>query len=387
MKRQGKSIAFFANPAGKHNLKWIKPLAKRHRVIMICTESIPRDTWLTDGEEFPVYPILPALYPHAQPRKRRETVQVLKSLFAKHEVEIAHSMYAYPHAYYPHIMKWPVHLITTRGSDVLVDYNETFFNPLTFRQRLAYYTLRKTFEKAIRSAQAITSTSVRQQEVLREITDPEKLHLVRSGVQVDRLLALSKSYKRTKKAGFRIFSPRAMAPLYQQDKIVEGFQLLCQKYPDQKFELYLIDDRPKTPYAKDIRKLAEHPEIHDKVHFLPLFNQKELVDQYMKADVVIMIPRSDGTPNTALETMILKRPLIMGSLGYDEDLFSSNFIWRTKEESPLEVFNAMDSVLTSPPELVEKRVKAAFEAAFSGGALSSSLERLEDLYHQISEEN
>ncbi|MGD1844563.1 MAG: glycosyltransferase family 4 protein [Salibacteraceae bacterium] len=377
------SIAFFANPAGKHNLKWIRRIAAEHQVILLCTENIAPETWLTDGFDGPIYPLLPALYPHSNPLKRKAIVRQLRQVFEKHRIDIAHSMYAYPHAYYPWLLRFPRHVITTRGSDVLVDYQQTFSNPENWKQRLAYRQLQQVFEKTIASASAITSTSKRQQEVLRQLTDPAKLHLIRTGVPVDELQAAAKKHDGAPKGNFRIFSPRAMAPLYNQDLIVQAFQLLCEHLPNEDLELVLIDDRPGTPYAQKVRDLVQSLNLESRVSFVPQQNLEGLVQLYMEAQVVVMLPQSDGTPNTALESMILRRPLVMGAIGYDDDLFSPEAVWRTEEDTPLALKNTLLKVLQASEKEQAIRSSRAFECAYEGAALSESLRKINQIYNRL----
>jgi glycosyltransferase involved in cell wall biosynthesis len=50
-------------------------------------------------------------------------------------------------------------------------------------------------------------------------------------------------------------------------------------------------------------------------------DQMTLYQTYKDASLVVMTPKSDGTPVSALEAMICKKPVILPPITYDEDLF------------------------------------------------------------------
>ena len=66
--------------------------------------------------------------------------------------------------------------------------------------------------------------------------------------------------------------------------------------------------------------------------------QQEMWSMFKKSSLAIMTPKTDGTPNSALEAMAAKCPLILGSFKYDEDLFSEEFCHRMKSDSVARTF-------------------------------------------------
>src|SRR5690606_24699562 len=76
-----------------------------------------------------------------------------------------------------------------------------------------------------------------------------------------------------------------------------------------------------------------------KFEFLEKQSQEAIFELYKRASAVVMTPLSDGSPVSAMEAMVCQRPLILGPLDYDQDLFSDNVLqierWDSKELSAM----------------------------------------------------
>ncbi len=376
-------IAFFANPVTIHNCKWINQIAQEHEVLVVCTSFESHKSWLAPS--IPCHTVLPATFSALNPIKTQAITRKIQKLLREEKVDIVHSMYAVPYAIWAYLSNFPVHIITTRGSDVLVDYAQTFHSPSNLRYRLAYDKIRKLIERAFNSAQFITSTSLRQQKVISPIVqDSSKMRLIRTGINVsyfeDKIVqhAVPKE-----KETFVIFSPRSMKPLYNLDIIVEAFYNLTKAYPEARFRLKLINDHPHSEYARSILEQIDSLSLENQIQVLDRITQDEMIRHYLSSDMVIMIPSSDGTPVSAIETMVLKKPLLLGNLPYDEDLFNAETVWKASGWTVETICKSIHEIWQTDSQLRQVKIDKAARLAKEKADIATSLSEIKSLYQGL----
>jgi glycosyltransferase involved in cell wall biosynthesis len=333
-------VAYFANPVGVHDAKWINHLAQGKEAIVFAA---PHDAAkrLTDPS-IPVYPVLPGAYPAVKFWERKPTVSAIRAQLKAHKIQLLHSMYAVPNALWADETGTLPHIITTRGSDLLVDYNETYRHPKGLNQQIAYGLMRLNLGLAFQRAVAITCTSERQAEVARKLGGRNaNIQLVRTGVDVGFYALMERQFNQSNpehhessllsglpevRSRVRIFCPRSMKPLYNLHLLVEAFARIKDELPDT--HLVLVNDIPESDYARKIQRLIQENGLTERVTLLPAQNAEGMAKQYYQADLVVMIPSSDGTPVTAIEAMLLRRPVVLSALDYDKDLFDAESCWQ-----------------------------------------------------------
>ena len=375
------NIAYIADPHDIHNCKWINKVAEKHKVIVITSSIIPKENWLI-SEKVRVYTILPALFPLKSIFLILKTLKALSNILKENNIEITHSMYAYPNAFWSYLLKSKTHIITTRGSDVLVDYNQTLNSPQTLNQMVAFYFFRKLFRNSINNARYITSTSMKQQKVLSAFAkDHTRLKLIRTGVDIERFLEVHDQISaKSESDAITIFSPRSMKPIYNIELIIEAYDNLIKTAPSLHCKLKIIDDFPGTEYSDEIRKLIKTRQLQDRIEILSGQSFEEMVLHYKSADIVVMVPKSDGMPNTAIEAMLAKKPLIIGNLDYDEDIFNQNTVWKINDNTPETLSEKMKEVARCDESLKKPKVEKAFIAATKHASLNNSLQTITGLY-------
>jgi hypothetical protein len=95
-----------------------------------------------------------------------------------------------------------------------------------------------------------------------------------------------------------------------------------------------------------------------------------------------MTPKTDGTPNSALEAMAAKCPLILGSFKYDEDLFSDSFCHRLSSDSAKELTILIRESLNSYPKGI---IDAAIENVSKFGNRPVEMGRIQNLYLSLTQ--
>lgn len=375
-------IAFVCDAGDNHNYKWIKLLSERHDVIVICRSSQAANNLFTGDPGIKLFPLLPDTFPLRQFGERARILREIKRVIEENQIEIIHSIYAYPYALWAYLIGFRNHIVTTYGSDMLVDYKVRLREGKGIKQKLVNHFMKKMLERSLQKARFITSTSMSQQRVLRTMPGiNDKLHLVRTGVNAGRLLPVYASLKRTFD-GITVFSNRAMTPLYNIHLIIEAFSILEKKNKYGNFRLLLKEYYANEDYARSIRQQIKDLQLRH-VDIYPDQENEDLLQSYMDADVVIMIPSSDGTPVTGIETLLLKRPLIMGSIPYDEDLFNEQTVWKIDSFSPADIAKKIEEVLDCPKDIVQRKMEKGYEAVMAGGTLHNEIEKIERLYRQM----
>ena len=98
-----------------------------------------------------------------------------------------------------------------------------------------------------------------------------------------------------------IYSPRNIAPIYNNDIILQAVKVLLERFPDvvlvQKH--YNCAQEKVDAYLATAEKLG----IRDSVKLIGTMEYEKLPMIYALADAVVSIPSSDGTPMSVLEAM------------------------------------------------------------------------------------
>lgn len=380
------TIAYVCNPTSVHEAKWINYFSKKYKVIICCGEGVAIAHPLI--QHIPIFRIFPSTYPLLSVLKRYHTLQRFKKVIEQQDVDIIHAMYAVPNAFWAWKVAIRPYLVTTRGSDILINYKIDFHKNESLKERIRNYFLRRSTEQSLNAARYITSTSARQQfELKRFIQDSEKLRLIRTGVDASKYdtTNVHQPNKRSEEGVVKVFCPRSMLPIYNLHILVKAFKILqnsCLRYT-----LTLLDDRPDTGYSELVRKEVANCGLNDAVTFLPKQNFNGMRDLYHHADMVVMIPSSDGTPNSAIEAMLMKKPVILSDLPYDEDIFNEETVWKISELTEEFVASKIKEVVQLDEERKEFMIKKAYSIALEKANLEIEVKKVDRLYQKICSEN
>lgn len=374
-------IAYFASPVSSHDCKWINHLSKNKKVIVICAKEGTSFPLLNNDIE--VFDVLPDTYPLLNFFKRYQIIRKIKKILKKEKIEIVHSMYAMPNAIWAYHSKIPFHIVTTRGSDILVDYKLRLNKSESLRAKITNSSLKRLLKNSFETATFITSTSKQQKDVITEfIDDHQKLKIVRTGVYSEDYIKYNFG-SCLDKTEINILCPRGMNPLYNIDLIIRSFKILVDNNPQSAFTLTLINYLTQKEYLSEIESLIQELGLKNFVTILPNQTHEGLLSVYNKADIVIMVPKSDGTPVSGIEAMLAKRPLILSPLKYDEDIFNLDTIWKIEAFTEESIYKTIEEVLDYPKGNLTKKLDAAFKIALKYADTTNEMMKIEDLYNTI----
>jgi glycosyltransferase involved in cell wall biosynthesis len=153
-----------------------------------------------------------------------------------------------------------------------------------------------------------------------------------------------------------VLSPRALQPLYNIDRIVEAFHKIRTQHPDAQL---VIIGRATSEYLQRIEQMLEQLKLRDCTRVTGEVDQTILPLYYRAADVVVSLARSEGFPNTALEAMGCRIPVVIGRIPQIDELLEDDYNARICEIDPDSVAAAINDVIGDP----QKRANIV-EAAF-----------------------
>ncbi len=379
------NIAFFADINDNHNQKWLNILAKKHKII-VFTEL---NNSLKIKAEFEtdniiIYSILPTSYSVKNVFIKHKIIKTINQLLLKHNIDFVHSIYAIPYSLWAGDVASKGHIITTYGSDILISYASFLKTPKNLRYRISYFLLKKRLTQIFNNSNCITSTSSEQLKVIKQnVYSHKKLMVIRTGVDCHSFInKYNQLFQESN--DFIILSNRAMRSLYNIDIIVDAFYDCFTKWNvPQKLKLVLLNYNTEEPFFQSVLEKIKNYKIEQSVILYTELVGDKLIQQYKNASVVIMIPKSDGTPVTGVETLLSKKPLIIGSLNYDEDLFNDNTVWKLKNNSRDDLSQKIFEIMSASRTDIENKLKTGFDAALLGGNLTVEIEKIEQEYQDI----
>ena len=192
-------------------------------------------------------------------------------------------------------------VVTVWGNDVLIDPRRSARARLLARL-------------ALRSADLVTGGS---QHLVKEAVAagarPERTRYVHLGVDTDHFRPGDCPPEFRSGLGVPgarvVLSPRAIAPLYRQDVVVEAFARL----PAVTLLVLTLQGAQKSELAA-LRARADALGVADRIRILPRLAESELPDLYRLSDVVVSVPTSDGGPKTVVEALACGRPVVASDL-------------------------------------------------------------------------
>lgn len=323
--------------------------------------------------------LLPSIVPFsiAHPLKNYQSVQRLKGYIRKYKIDLVHVLFATPYALWTNYIKTP-YFVTTRGSDVLVVLPELKKAPLY--KRLYFNWLYNQFKKAFKKAQKVTSTSELQQSKIKEMFQV-KADVIRTGVEVEQILQLDAEAHLPVQLQKKelVFSPRFMSDIYNISYQIDAIELLPSELLKKYTFLFIKGKSFNQAYFNTQLERLNENKMKRGLDFIILnyLTQKELWATFKKAKLTIMTPKSDGTPNSALEAMAARSPLIVSDLPYDKSLFD-NTCEKIALANPKVFAEKMEVMLRNPPS--KEELNRTFETVKTHGNRLVEMKKLEQLY-------
>lgn len=377
------NIAFFGEtkyPA--HNIKWINHLAQnsKHNFIVFTFKN---EDYSYIDEKVKVYDVVEHI-PNLNFKKNKTQKYIISEILDRHNIHLLHFLWGVG------ICMWGPYLnrkyiITTRGSDVLQRVNFDYIPKINLKSLIYRNGRNLVFKKHLLkrtylNAEILTSTSFKQKNTIEKFLKKKlPIQIIRTGVNIKQFKPIENRSDNEKTI---IFSPRSMTPLYNQKTIIEAFEKFSKKCPNS--HLRMINNRPDTEYSLQIRDYIVKRNLKNKITLLPELTNEEMNLEYNNADLVVMIPQTDGTPVSALESMLCGTPTLLGAYDYDDDLFNEDYIFQLKKNTAEDLYEKMILIKSLPMESLSQKCSRAQIHIKQKSNRSIEMGKIINLYDSIS---
>lgn len=375
------NILYIGDPNSIHDVRWINFFAGQDAIrCFIVSRSVnfvsyhPESSFLNKNVK--------VLSPIGDPSTVRPwsnwyNARCIRKIIVKHQIDILHILYAEPNSLWTN-WKWlfrvPV-VITTHGTDVLKTIPRFFQQPGILNRIIS-----RQYRKAFGLADHVTCTSLLQMKSLRRMKVAGPITIVRTGVDFS---TIEKSKQRNfSTADFKkpvVLMPRNMKAIYQHELTLEAIGLLNENIRNEFCFVFVDSQGSDHLYFSNIRDKAD--KVNADIRFLPALQHVDLLSLMHQSALVVMNPRSDGSPVTAMESMALLVPVILPPLDYDSDVFAN--AWFFREWSAVSLKNKIEEVLTGDHKTIMQRVTDNFERISRHGNIDVEMNKLAFIYTEL----
>lgn len=332
-------VLYLADPNSIHDIKWINTLSgfgikpfwlarKKHDS---KTNLLNKGESICYIQDFSILRFPITLY----------TAFKIKRLIKKHQIDVLHVMYAEPNALWCNFRNFwglPI-IITTRGTDVLKTIPEAFEN-----KTLINYIVAPLYRRAFLKADFITATSSGQQKSIERFSGRTlNTSIVRTGVDLLRIASNTEKYFPLIDSKPFVLFPRYIKPIYNHEFCLEAIKLLSDTYKKKYKMVFLGKDSGDLDYQRKLTSMMLSIKVVE-FEFIEKQSQEAVLELYKRASLVIMTPKSDGSPVSAMEAIACGSPVILGPLDYDESVFAENSE-RLTNWNPQELASNIEAIL------------------------------------------
>ncbi len=311
------------------------------------------------------------------PFKTYKTVSGIKKQIEAFDIQIFHVLFGSPQPiWFNFLPKNLKKVVTTRGSDVLV-LLMSLIESTSRKDKI----LKKLLLRGFQKSDAVVSTSDTQIYFLKDQgIEAKKLYLVKTGVDVQRINNQSVEEKIITQNEKFIFSARYISQVYNMEYQLEALKILPDKILEEYSFLFIKKAGDESEFYKSFKSaLNEIPNL--KYDIVEGLSQNQMWATLKASSLTYMVPKSDGTPNTALECMAGEVPFIMGDLDYNKELFD-NVCLISDLSSPKDFVSKIEEGLTDYPTALLKRAK---EIVSKFGDRNVEMEKLGNIYKKLSD--
>jgi glycosyltransferase involved in cell wall biosynthesis len=294
-------LAFLGDPNSIHLRRWVSFFAERgHRVTLLVPQGLELEPGLPDSIEVerfrrfnPRSPFAPFGFVRSRASIRKAVARVGPDILNAHFLT-EYGWHAWMAGFHPYA-------ITLWGSDIYV-------GPRKWRA------VRMMAGLTLRAADLVMADSEDLRRGAEELgARPDRTELIGWGVDLARFSGGSAPAALRSRLGLDsrrvVFSPRAIAPLYRQNVVVDALARLPS-------DVSVVMSRHNADPAEveGIERQAAALGLADRLVLVPSIAHADMPDFLRLADVVVSVPVSDSTSVTTLEAMACERQVVAADL-------------------------------------------------------------------------
>lgn len=282
-------LCFLANGESVHTRKWTSYFAKRGHDVHLVTfdKTDPIDGVNVHNLKYHSKIAYPSRISDVRKTVKRIAPDILHAHFVSH-----YGVYAALTGFKPLVL-------TAWGSDVLIEPKKS----MTKRYFIKY---------ALKKADVITCDAEHMKQAMGRLgVEPEKIELVRFGIDTLKFKPAEKSEELTTKLGLddapTVISLRNLEPLYDIESLIRAAPLVLKEVPGTKF---VIAGRGSN--ENSLKDLAETLNVTNSVKFIGFIPNDELPQYLTAVDVYVSTSLSDaGIAASTAEAMACGLPVVV----------------------------------------------------------------------------
>jgi 1,2-diacylglycerol 3-alpha-glucosyltransferase len=139
--------------------------------------------------------------------------------------------------------------------------------------------------------------------------------------------------------------------------------------------------------VNDIKKIFKDKKIDDRLHFTGTLKNQDLIDAYYAMDVFVFASKTETQGMVLAEAMACSVPVVaIDANGVREVVQSGKNGIMIKEENVDQFANAVDSILSSPPEKFKEYQENALQTAHKY-SMDNCCDKLLEVYQKLKQQN
>jgi glycosyltransferase involved in cell wall biosynthesis len=143
-----------------------------------------------------------------------------------------------------------------------------------------------------------------------------------------------------------IFSPRLAQPFYRHDLVIRALLLIQRESP--RVVLVISEQFPDVEYLCELRKLVSDLQLDDHVRFIGSIPYSDMPLWMNLAHIMIMVPQSDGMPNTLWEAMACGALPVLNRLPQYAEVIEDGINGFLVDPEPAEIARVVLQALADP---------------------------------------
>lgn len=299
----------FVGPAASVNLRrWVKWFAQQgHTCTILTVEPVPS----ADRDGF--HQLALGCPPPGRKFGRLISVARLVLAVSRMQPDVVHAHYVRGFAWgLIGLSKRPL-VLTPWGSDVLAEQG-------AFRE---WYSGLLTKRLLTRASLVTIHSAYMESRLRRLVPDVRSIARIGWGVDLERFrpgldTALLRRRWKIDDEQPVIVSPRLAQPLYNHDLVIKALPMLCKVIPN--VVLVIPEHFVDQDYSRSLQHLAASAGVAHHVRFVGEIAYDEMPLLFNLASAVVMVPSSDGMPNSLLETIACGAVPVLHRLPQYEEL-------------------------------------------------------------------
>jgi glycosyltransferase involved in cell wall biosynthesis len=179
-----------------------------------------------------------------------------------------------------------------------------------------------------------------------------------------------------------IFSPRLAQPFYRHDLVIRAFSFIQKESP--RVVLVISEQFPDFEYLCQLRALVSDLNLDDHVRFIGSIPYPDMPLWMNLAHIMIMVPQSDGMPNTLWEAMACGALPVINRLPQYAEVIEDGINGLLVEPEPADIAKVILQALASP-ELKTKAELRNRELVQTMADQDQEMARMEGWYESLRE--